>query len=122
MSTDSQYSHFAWSTTPRKQGGLGEVNMPLLSDKNHKISKDYGILDESTGTPLRALFVIDKKQILRHVTVNEPAIPRSVDEILRVIQACQFVDKYGDICPMGPKQASRLSTESNDRTDFFSPR
>lgn len=93
--------------------------MPLLPDKNHKISKDYGVLDEKSGTPVRALFVIDKKQILRHVTINEPAIPRSVDEVLRVIQACQFVDKYGDICPIGPKQKEQLSTDSNDRANFF---
>ena len=93
--------------------------MPLLSDKNHKISKDYGVLNENTGNTSRALFVIDNEQILRHITINEPAIPRSVDEVLRVIQACQFVDKYGDICPIGPKQQARLATDLDNRADFF---
>lgn len=100
VSTDSQYTHLAWTTTPRQNGGLGGMNIPVLSDKNHRISKRYGVLDEELGVPHKAIFIIDNKQILRHVSTNDMAISRSVDEVLRVIKACQFVDKYGNVCPM----------------------
>ncbi|XP_043466567.1 peroxiredoxin-like [Leptopilina heterotoma] len=118
VSTDSKFAHFVWTTTPRKQGGIGEINIPLLSDKNHSISKKYGVLDENSGSPLGALFIIDNKQILRHVTINDPAIPRSVDEVLRVIKNAQFIEKYGDICPLTSKENSRLS-ENDNRDDCF---
>ncbi|XP_015594046.1 peroxiredoxin 1-like [Cephus cinctus] len=103
VSTDSIYTHYVWITTPRKQGGLGQMNIPFLSDKSHKISRDYGVLNENTGTALRALFVIDDKQIIRQVSLNDCMVARSVDEALRLIQASQFVDQYGDVCPVGPK-------------------
>lgn len=118
ISTDSKFAHFVWTTTPRKQGGIGEINIPLLADKNQRISKDYGVLDENLGTPLGALFIIDNKQILRHITINDPAIPRSVDEVLRVIKNSQFIDKHGEICPMGIKEKSHLPINDN-RQDFF---
>lgn len=60
-STDSEYSHLAWINTPRKQGGLGEMKIPLLADKSMKIAKDYGVLDEDSGVPFRGLFIIDGK-------------------------------------------------------------
>lgn len=80
------------------------MKIPVLADKNHKISKDYGVLDEIRGISLRALFIIDPKQLIRHVNLNDVSISRSVDEILRLLRACQFVDKYGDSCPLGPLQ------------------
>ncbi|XP_014607922.1 PREDICTED: peroxiredoxin-2-like [Polistes canadensis] len=113
ISTDSEYSHLAWITTPRKQGGLGEMKIPVLADKNHKISKDYGILDEIRGIAIRALFIIDPKQLIRHVNLNDTAITRSVDEILRLLQACQFADQFGDTCPFGPVQQKRASMHNS---------
>jgi peroxiredoxin 2/4 len=68
-STDSEYSLLAWSTTPRKNGGLGSVNIPLLSDKNLKISRDYGVLIEEEGIALRGLFLIDPRGVVRQVCV-----------------------------------------------------
>lgn len=123
VSTDSEFTHLAWSTTPRKQGGLGEMRVPMLSDKNHKISKSYGVYDCSLGISYRGLFVIDDKSIVRHVTINDIAIPRCVDEVLRVIEASKFVDKHGNICPMGlPIDQSRpeanFSIENSKR--YFS--
>lgn len=104
ISTDSEYSHLAWITTPRKQGGLGEMKIPILADKSHKISKDYGVLDEIRGISLKALFIIDPRQLIRHINLNDISISRSVDEILRIIKRCQFVDQFGDTCPLGPLQ------------------
>ncbi|XP_025270504.1 peroxiredoxin-like [Camponotus floridanus] len=114
ISTDSKFSHFAWMTTPRKQGGLGEMKIPLLSDQNHQIAKNYGVLNEKHGVAYRALFVIDKQQIVRHVTINADDLPRSVDEVLRIIKACRFVDEHGSVCPFGPLQTKTASRKEPD--------
>lgn len=100
-STDSHFSHLAWINTPRKQGGLGEMKIPLLSDFTKQISKDYGVLLEAPGIALRGLFIIDPKGIVRHVTINDLPIGRSVDEALRLVKALQFVEKHGEVCPAG---------------------
>merc|ERR1711988_1039428 len=80
-STDSHFSHLAWVNTPRKQGGLGEMKIPLLADKTGEISKAYGVLKEDEGIAFRGLFIIDEK--------------------LRLVQAFQFTDKHGEVCPAG---------------------
>ncbi|PAV83051.1 hypothetical protein WR25_02585 [Diploscapter pachys] len=86
---------------PRKDGGLGEMNIPVLSDLNHQISRDYGVLKDDAGIAFRGLFIIDPKGILRQITVNDLPVGRSVDETLRLVQAFQFVDKHGEVCPAG---------------------
>ncbi|XP_029172798.1 peroxiredoxin 1 [Nylanderia fulva] len=106
-STDSQFSHLAWVNTPRKQGGLGEMNIPLLADKSSKIARDYGVLDEDSGIPFRGLFIIDSKQILRQITVNDLPVGRSVDETLRLVQAFQYTDTHGEVCPAGWKPGKK---------------
>lgn len=70
-SVDSHFTHLSWIKTPRKQGGLGEINIPLLSDLSHKVSKDYGVYLEDLGHTLRGLFIIDAKGILRQITMND---------------------------------------------------
>lgn len=100
-STDSHFTHLAWINTPRKQGGLGSLKIPLLSDKSMKIARDYGVLDEETGIPFRGLFIIDPKGTLRQITVNDLPVGRSVDETLRLVQAFQFTDQHGEVCPAG---------------------
>ncbi|CAL8388663.1 unnamed protein product [Arctogadus glacialis] len=100
-STDSQFSHLAWINTPRKQGGLGPMNIPLLADLTHSISRDYGVLKEDQGIAYRGLFVIDDKGILRQITINDLPVGRSVDETLRLVQAFQHTDKFGEVCPAG---------------------
>lgn len=98
-STDSEYSLLAWTNASKKEGGLGKINIPLLSDKNHAISKDYGVLIEEEGIALRGLFLIDPNGVLRQITINDLPVGRSVDEALRLIDAFQFTDKYGEVCP-----------------------
>ncbi|NXK61373.1 PRDX4 protein, partial [Sylvietta virens] len=95
-SVDSKFTHLAWINTPRKQGGLGPMKIPLLSDLTHQISKDYGVYLEDQGHTLRGLFIIDNKRILRQITMNDLPVGRSVDETLRLVQAFQYTDKHGE--------------------------
>ncbi|QVL31094.1 peroxiredoxin [Telmatocola sphagniphila] len=97
-SIDSQFSHLAWIKTPRTEGGLGHLNYPLVADITKKIASDYGVLLEG-GIALRGTFLIDKEGIVRHITINDLPLGRSVDETLRVIDALQFVEKHGEVCP-----------------------
>ncbi|XP_003740024.1 peroxiredoxin-2 [Galendromus occidentalis] len=99
VSTDSHFSHLAWINTPRKQGGLGGANIPLLADFNKNISADYGVLLPEAGLALRGLFIIDPKGVVRQITINDLPVGRSVDETLRLIKAFQFVEKHGEVCP-----------------------
>lgn len=99
VSVDSHYTHLAWKNTPRSQGGLGEIAFPLLSDFNKHISRAYGVLLETEGFALRGSFLIDREGIVRQITINPPLIGRSVDEALRVIDAVQYFEKYGEGCP-----------------------
>ncbi len=101
-SIDSKYSHLAWWNTPRADGGIQGVKYPLLADVTKKIATDYGVLIDhgnDEGVALRGLFVLDDKHVVRHVTINDLPIGRSVDEVLRVVQAMQFADQHGEVCP-----------------------
>lgn len=90
VSTDSHFSHLAWTQKPRNEGGLGpDLVLPLLADKSMKISRDYGVLLEE-GVALRGLFIIDPKGTLRQITVNDLPVGRSVEETLRLVKAFQF--------------------------------
>lgn len=102
-SVDSHFTHLAWINTPRKEGGLGKINIPLLSDLTHSIAKDYGVYLEDLGHTLRGLFIIDEKGILRQITMNDLPVGRSVDETLRLVQAFQYTDNHGEVCPAGWK-------------------
>ncbi|XP_050535924.1 peroxiredoxin-2 [Daktulosphaira vitifoliae] len=98
-SVDSHFTHLAWVNTPRKDGGLGKLTIPLLSDLTHKISKDYGVYLSDVGHSLRGLFIIDNKGVLRQITMNDLPVGRSVDETLRLVQAFQYTDMHGEVCP-----------------------
>jgi peroxiredoxin 2/4 len=98
-SVDSHYTHLAWKNTPRKQGGIGPVQYPLLADLTKQISRDYGVLLEDGGVALRGLFLIDKAGVVRHALINDLPLGRSVDEALRMVDALQFHEQHGDVCP-----------------------
>ena len=85
--------------TPRKKGGLGGIRYPLIADLDKSIARSYGVLLEDAGVALRGLFLIDPKGVIRHATVNDLPVGRSVDEALRVVKAFQYVEKYGEVCP-----------------------
>ena len=97
-SIDSKFTHLAWINTPRKQGGLGGINYPLVSDLTKQIATDYDVL-LGGGVALRGSFIIDPKGIVRQATVNDLPVGRNVDEALRLIEAFQFTDKNGEVCP-----------------------
>ncbi len=98
VSVDSHYTHLAWKNTPRKEGGIGAIKYPLVSDLDKNISRSFDVLLED-GVALRGLFLIDKAGIVRHALINDLPIGRSVDEALRVLDALQFHEKNGDVCP-----------------------
>ncbi|MCW5827964.1 MAG: peroxiredoxin [Deltaproteobacteria bacterium] len=97
-SIDSQFTHLAWQERPRKDGGLGKISYPMLADVGGKIAQSYGVLLDS-GVALRGLFLIDKAGIVRHQVVNDLPLGRSVSEALRMVEALQFFEKNGEVCP-----------------------
>ncbi|XP_050695738.1 peroxiredoxin 1-like [Eriocheir sinensis] len=120
-STDSHFSHLAWINTARKEGGLGKMNIPLLADKSMEISRAYGVLKDDEGLSFRGLFIIDIQQNLRQVTINDLPVGRDVDETLRLVQAFQFVDKHGEVCPAGWKPGSKtMKADPTGSKEYFS--
>src|SRR5512138_2560829 len=99
VSVDSKFTHFAWKETTVENGGIGNIQYPLVADLNKSIARDYGILfNESVA--LRGLFLIDTKGIIRHAVINDLPLGRNVDEALRMVDALQFVETHGDqVCP-----------------------
>ena len=100
VSTDSQFSHLQWINTPRNNGGIGELNYPLVADFTKSISEDYGVLLPE-GMALRSTFIIDPNGIVQTSIIHALNVGRNVDEILRYIDALQFSAKHGDVCPAG---------------------
>jgi peroxiredoxin (alkyl hydroperoxide reductase subunit C) len=100
VSTDSEFSHNAWINVPRKEGGLGQLNFPLVADFTKSISTDYGTLLPE-GMSLRATFIIDPDGIVQFELVHDNSIGRNVNEILRNIDALQFAKKHAEVCPAG---------------------
>lgn len=121
-STDSHFSHLAWATQPRKQGGLGpDLTLPLLADKSMRIARDYGVLIEEEGIALRGLFIVDPKGVLRQITVNDLPVGRSVDETLRLVKAFQFTDEHGEVCPANWSEGARtIKADPAGSLEYFS--
>jgi peroxiredoxin (alkyl hydroperoxide reductase subunit C) len=119
-STDSKFSHQAWLSTPRSRGGIEGINYPILSDQNKNIARDYGVLFEEEGISYRGLFIIDEKQIVQHVLINNLPIGRSVDEALRIVDAIQYHSLVGEVCPANWKQGEKgMRTNSESLREFF---
>ena len=113
VSVDSQFSHFAWRNTPVEKGGLGAVDFPLVADITKSIARDYDVLqDESVA--LRGTFLIDKSGIVRHQVVNDLPLGRNVDEAIRMIEAWQFHEEHGEVCPAGWNKGDSGMTATAD--------
>jgi alkyl hydroperoxide reductase subunit AhpC len=97
-SVDSAYAHLAWRQLPRKQGGIGQIEFPMLTDMTKTIAADYGVLLES-GVSLRGLFLIDRHGKVRHQVVNDLPLGRNVEEALRMVDALTFFETKGEVCP-----------------------
>ncbi len=100
VSIDSQYTHYSWRNTPVEKGGIGPVRFPMVADVKHMITQAYGI-EHPDGVALRASFLIDKSGVVQHQVINNLPIGRNIDEMIRIIDALQFTEKYGEVCPAG---------------------
>lgn len=98
VSIDSHFTHFSWKQTPVEKGGIGNIQFPLIADLTKSISRDYGVLLDM-GVSLRGLFLIDKEGVIRHQLVNDLPLGRSVDEAIRILDALQFTEQHGEVCP-----------------------
>jgi len=103
VSIDSQFTHWAWKNTPVNEGGIGKIRYPLVADLDKKISRQYGVLLPA-GIALRGTFLIDKEGIIRHAVINDLPLGRSVEETLRMVNALQFHEQHGDVCPANWKE------------------
>lgn len=133
-STDSEFSHWKWLQTPTNQGGIQGVKYPIIVDQSLEISKAYDVLagdhvwDDNgdlvfEGTPqaYRGLFLIDKEGVVRHQVVNDMPLGRSVEEIIRVIDALQFTEEYGEVCPANWKKGDKALKPTQDGiSDYLS--
>ena len=103
VSVDSSYTHLAWKNTPVDKGGIGNIQYPIVADITKNISRDYGVLIND-AVALRGLFLIDKAGVVRHALVNDLPLGRSVDEALRILDALQYHEKHGEVCPANWRQ------------------
>ena len=107
ISTDSHFTHSAWRKTPVEHGGVGSVPFPMVADMTREIASAYGVLSEPgnsyypAGVAMRATFVIDQQGVVRHQVVNDEPLGRSVDDVIRVLDALQFFEAHGHVCPAG---------------------
>jgi peroxiredoxin 2/4 len=100
VSVDSQFSHWAWKNTPVEKGGLGPVRFPIVADLTKSISRDYDVLI-GEKVALRGTFLIDREGIVRHQVVNDLPLGRNIDEAIRMVDALQYFEKNGEVCPAG---------------------
>jgi alkyl hydroperoxide reductase subunit AhpC len=126
VSTDSHHTHLAWTREAKENGGVGPLNIPLLADVGKSISHSYGVLvtdpeDEMFGAALRGVFIIDPNQIVRSVLINDDGAGRNVEEVMRTVQALQYVDSHeGEGCPANwSPGAATIKTDPNGSKDYF---
>lgn len=101
ISIDSQFTHNAWRNTPVANGGIGPVRYPLVADVNHQICQSYGVEHPTAHVALRGAFLIDKQGIVRSQIINDLPLGRNVDELIRLVDALEFHEKHGEVCPAG---------------------
>ncbi|PQO40095.1 peroxiredoxin [Blastopirellula marina] len=118
-SIDSHFSHLAWRNTSRDQGGIGDIQYPIIADLDKSIATKYDVLLPG-GVALRGLFLIDKNGVVRHQVVNDLPLGRSVDEALRMVKALQFFETNGEVCPANWKEGARtIKPTPTDSKEFF---
>ncbi|MBP9722976.1 MAG: peroxiredoxin C [Gammaproteobacteria bacterium] len=101
VSIDSHFSHHKWRNTDINKGGIGQVTFTLAADIRHAICQAYGVQHPEAGVAFRAAFIIDQNGVVRSQLVNDLPLGRNIDELLRLIEALQFHEKYGEVCPAG---------------------
>lgn len=101
VSIDSQFTHSAWRNTDTNNGGIGPVKFPLVADTKHEICQAYGVEHPEAGVALRGSFLIDKDGVIQHMVVNNLPLGRNIDEMIRMVDALQFTEEHGEVCPAG---------------------
>lgn len=119
VSVDSQFSHFAWVNTPKSHGGIEGVTYPLVADINKTISTEYDVLVEGAGIAYRGLFLIDKEGIVRHQVVNDLPLGRNIDEAIRLVDALQFVEEHGEVCPANWNKGDKSMKPTQDGLEEY---
>jgi peroxiredoxin 2/4 len=117
-SIDSHHVHRAWRNTKIEEGGIGPIAYPLIADVNKTIARDYGVLLEG-GMALRGTFIIDRQGIVRQETKNDLPLGRSVDEVLRLVDALQYTEEHGEVCPAGWNKGSAGMKETPQAVASF---
>lgn len=118
-SIDSKFSHYAWLRTPRSHGGIEGVTYPLLSDLNKTVSEAYDVLLDGAGIALRGLFLIDKDGVVQHQVVNNLSLGRNIDEVIRLVDALQFTEQYGEVCPANWTKGDKSMRPDQDGLEEF---
>jgi len=113
VSIDSHFTHLAWKKTKVEEGGIGNIQYPLVADLSKNIARDYGVL-LNDALALRGLFLIDKNGVVKHALVNDLPLGRSVDEALRMLDALQFTEAHGEVCPANWKKGEEAMKPSAD--------
>ena len=127
ISCDSHFTHLAWLKTPRNEGGLGQsINYPLVADISKQISKDYGVLvtdpnDPMRGASIRGMFIMDDKNIIRSIQINDDSVGRNVHEAIRLVQGFQYADEHGEVCPANWQPGDNtIKPNQGQKNEFFS--
>lgn len=118
-SVDSGFSHAAWLNTPKNKGGIEGVAYPLVSDLNKSISRDFHVLKEDEGIAYRGQFLIDKEGVIRHQLVNDLPIGRSVDEVLRLLDALIYHEQHGEVCPANWKSGAKTMMPTQEGLEVY---
>ncbi len=120
VSIDSQFTHSAWRNTPVANGGIGQVRYPLVADVNHHICQSYGVEHTTAHVALRGAFIIDQNGIVRSQIVNDLPLGRNIDELLRLIDALDFHEQHGEVCPAGwTKGKVAIKPTANGIADYL---
>lgn len=118
-SVDSVYTHLAWLSTPKSKGGIQGIQYPIIADLNKAMASNYGVLNEKEGIAYRGLFLIDKEGIVRHQVVNDLPLGRSVDDALRILDAWNFFQTHGEVCPANWNVGSKAMTPTQEGLEVF---
>ncbi|MCP5214098.1 MAG: peroxiredoxin C [Pseudomonadales bacterium] len=114
VSIDSHFTHNAWRNTPVDKGGIGQVQYTLVADVKHSICQAYGVEHPAAGVAFRGSFLIDKQGLVRHQVVNDLPLGRDVDEMIRMVDALQFHEEHGEVCPAGWNKGKKGMNASPD--------
>ncbi|CAK9891252.1 peroxiredoxin [Pseudomonas sp. NPDC087612] len=119
VSIDSQFTHHAWRSTPVEKGGIGAVEFTMVADVKHEITRAYGI-EHDDGVALRASFLIDQQGVVQHQVVNNLPLGREVDEMIRLVEALQFTEQHGEVCPAGWRKGQKgMKADAKGVADYL---